>query len=199
MGPRASRIFVEELMGTRVGPGEVMSSLELWETSSHMLKVTGGRWHRKDPIPRVTDDDYFMSRLAHEMRIFPYGTNISVVMSIVMEKDCQDAQQKKRNAPLRLVDPRRDANVARPSAKGISPPATMPPPVVSAATKLPLPPRVTETMVSGTGGTSQELLVDDYLVGRVTMFDAQTGLPSAGELKNLILLSRVILYFLTWF
>jgi hypothetical protein len=42
-----------------------------------------------------------------------------------------------------------------------------------------------------TEGTSQELSVDDYLVGRVTMFDAQTRLPPAGELKNLILLSRV--------
>ena len=50
-GPRASRIFVEELMGMCVGPGEVMSSPELRETSSRMLKVTGGRWHRNDPIP----------------------------------------------------------------------------------------------------------------------------------------------------
>ena len=40
-GPRASRIFVEELMGMCVGPGEVMSSPELRETSSRMLKVTG--------------------------------------------------------------------------------------------------------------------------------------------------------------
>jgi hypothetical protein len=41
--------------------------------------------------------------------------------------------------------------------------------------------------------------VDDYLVGGVTMFDAQTGLSPAGEMKILILLSRVILYFLTCF
>jgi hypothetical protein len=52
-------------------------------------------------------------------------------------------------------------------------------------------PCVTETAVFRTEGTSQELSVDDYLVGRVTMFDAQTRLPPAGELKNLILLSRV--------
>jgi hypothetical protein len=58
---------------------------------------------------------------------------------------------------------------------------------------------VTETTVLGTEGTGQELSVDDYLVGRVTMFDTQTRLPPAGELKNLILLSHVILYFLTWF
>jgi hypothetical protein len=52
-----------------------------------MLKVTWGRWHRKDPIPRATDDDYFMSRMARELRIFPYGRNISVVVSVVMDKD----------------------------------------------------------------------------------------------------------------
>jgi hypothetical protein len=40
-GPRASRIFVEELMGTCVGPGEVKSLPKLRETSSRMLKVTG--------------------------------------------------------------------------------------------------------------------------------------------------------------
>jgi len=41
-----------------------------------------------------------------------------------------------------------------------------------------------------TGGMGQELLVDDYLVGGFTMFDAQTGLPPAGELKNLVFLAR---------
>jgi hypothetical protein len=43
------------------------------------------------------------------------------------------------------------------------------------ATKPSSPPHVTETVVSGTRGTSQELFVDDYLVGGVTMFDTQTG------------------------
>jgi hypothetical protein len=52
MGPRASRIFVEELMRMCEGHGEVMSSPELRETSSRMVNVTGGRWHRNDPIPR---------------------------------------------------------------------------------------------------------------------------------------------------
>jgi hypothetical protein len=37
--------------------------------------------------------------------------------------------------------------------------------------------------------------VDDYLVGGVTMFDAQNGLPPAGELDYLILLSWVIPFF----
>jgi hypothetical protein len=44
MGPKASRLFVEELTGTSAGPGEAMTSSKLRETSSRMLKVTGGRW-----------------------------------------------------------------------------------------------------------------------------------------------------------
>jgi hypothetical protein len=69
----------------------------------------------------------------------------------------------------------------------------MPPPAVPfVATRLPSPSRVTETAVSGTSGASQELSVDDYLVGGVTMFDAQTGLPPVGELSYLIPLSQVI-------
>jgi hypothetical protein len=95
MMPRASGIFVEELMGTCAGPRELMSSPELRETSSRMLKVTGGRWHRNDPIHRATGDNYFTSSLTRELRIFPYVINIGVVVLTVMEKDCQDAQQKK--------------------------------------------------------------------------------------------------------
>jgi hypothetical protein len=151
MGPRASGIFVE-LMGTCAGPGEVMSSPKLRETSSRMLKVTRGRWHRNDPIPRAAGDDYFTSCLARELRIFPYGRNIGAFVSAVMEKDRQDVQRK---APLRLVDPRRDAKVARPNVKGAAPSATMPPPAVpAAAARLPSPSRVTETAVLRTGGTS---------------------------------------------
>jgi hypothetical protein len=91
MRPKASRLFVEELMGTCVGPGEVMTSPELWETSSRMLKITGGRWHRKDPILRATGDDYFTSRLARELKIFPYGRNIGAIVLAVMDKDHQEA------------------------------------------------------------------------------------------------------------
>jgi hypothetical protein len=94
------------------GPGEVMSSPELRETYSRMLKVTGGRWLRNYPIPWAADDDYFMSCLARELRIFPYERNIGDVVSTVMEKDRQDAQRKKWKAPLRLVDPCRGAKVA---------------------------------------------------------------------------------------
>jgi hypothetical protein len=71
-----------------------MSSPELWEISSRMLKVTGSRWHWKDPIHRAAGDDYFTFHLARELIIFPYWRNIGVVVSTVMEKDRQDAQWK---------------------------------------------------------------------------------------------------------
>jgi hypothetical protein len=57
-----------------------------------MLKVTGGRWPRNDPIPLAASDDFFTSRLACDLRIFPYGRNIGAVVSAVMERDHQDAQ-----------------------------------------------------------------------------------------------------------
>jgi hypothetical protein len=43
LGPRASGHFVGELLETCTAPGETMSSPELRETSTRMLKVTGGR------------------------------------------------------------------------------------------------------------------------------------------------------------
>jgi hypothetical protein len=64
VGPRASRCFVEELAETCVGPRKVMTLPDLREISSRMLKVIGGQWHRKDPVPRVTGDEYFTSRMA---------------------------------------------------------------------------------------------------------------------------------------
>jgi hypothetical protein len=91
------------------------------------------------------------------------------------------------------VDPRQEAKLARASTKAAAPSTVMPPPVAPVvATRMPSPSRVTETAVSGTSGAGQELSVDDYLVGGVTMFDAHTGLPSAGELSYLIPLSQVI-------
>jgi hypothetical protein len=182
MGPKASRLFVEELMGMCARPGEVMTSLELRETSSRMLKVTEGRrWHRKDPISRATCDDYFMSRLARELKIFPYRRNIGAIVSTVMEKDHQETQWKKRKALLRLVDLCYDAKTSRPSARGLFQLRRCPPAAPAAPAKMSSPPRVVETAVSETRGIGQELSVDDYLVGGVTMFDAQTGPPPAGK------------------
>jgi hypothetical protein len=41
--------------------------------------------------------------------------------------------RKKRKAPLRLVDPRHDAKVSRPSAKEAAPASAMPPPAAPVA------------------------------------------------------------------
>ena len=98
-----------------------------------------------------------------------------------MEKDRQDAQRKKHWAPARLVDPRQEVKVARPSAKSAASGAGMPPPVAPASEgRPPSPPCIAEMVVAGAKGVSTELSVDGYLVGGVTMFDAQTGLPPAG-------------------
>jgi hypothetical protein len=51
--------------------------------------------------------------------------------------------------------------------------------------KLSLPSCVIETTVSETRRIGHELSVDDYLVGGVTMFDAQTGLLPAGKWNDL--------------
>jgi hypothetical protein len=50
-----------------------MSSPELRESLAPMLKVTRGRWPRNVPIPRATGEDIFTYRMAHELKIFPYG------------------------------------------------------------------------------------------------------------------------------
>jgi hypothetical protein len=52
-----------------------------------MLKVSGGEWHKKDPIPRTAGEGYLTSRLACEFKIFSYGRKIGVVVSAVTEKD----------------------------------------------------------------------------------------------------------------
>jgi hypothetical protein len=54
----------------------------------------------------------FTSRMAHDLKIFPYGQNIAAVVSAVMEKDHQDAAQKRR-AVVRIGDPFREAKKAR--------------------------------------------------------------------------------------
>jgi hypothetical protein len=79
--------FVVDLMGTCAALGGRMSSPKLRESSARMLEVTGGRWPRNVPIPRAAGKDMFMSRLACEMKIFPYGRNIAAVVSAVMDKD----------------------------------------------------------------------------------------------------------------
>jgi hypothetical protein len=50
------------------------------------------------PYPEPLAMIFFTSRLARDLRFFPYGRNIGVVVSAVMEKDRQNAQRKKRKA-----------------------------------------------------------------------------------------------------
>jgi hypothetical protein len=87
--------FARELMGTCAAPGERMSSPELRESSARMLRVTGGWWPRNVPIPRAVGEDFFTSRMVREWKVFPYGRNIAIVVSAVMDKDRQGAAQKR--------------------------------------------------------------------------------------------------------
>jgi hypothetical protein len=119
--------FAMELMGTCAALGGRMSSPELRESSARMLEVTGGRWPKNVPIPRATGEDFFMSRMACDLRVFPYGRNIAAVVSEVMNKDHQDAAQKHR-AVVTIADPRREAKRARGSTKAAASGSSQPMP-----------------------------------------------------------------------
>jgi hypothetical protein len=80
-----------ELMGTCAALGGRMSSPELRESSARMLEVIGGRWPKNVLIPRAAGEDFFTSRMARDLKVFPYGRNIAVVVSAMMNKDRQDA------------------------------------------------------------------------------------------------------------
>jgi hypothetical protein len=95
-----------------------MSSPELRESSTRMLKVTGDRWPKNVPIPRATGEDIFTSCMARDLKIFPYGRNVAAVVSAVMEKDRQDAAQKRR-AVVRIGDPFREAKRVRGGGVGV--------------------------------------------------------------------------------
>jgi hypothetical protein len=167
-----------------------MSSPELRESSARMLKVTRGRWPRNVLIPRATGEDMFTSQLAREIKNFPYGRNVATVVSVVMEKDCQDASWK-RQAFGRVGDPRREVKMARASVKPTAPGANMPPPGAPGASMPlpasptqerwpPSPPRAAEAAVGG-AEVSMDISMDDYLVGGVAIFDAHKGRGPAGE------------------
>jgi hypothetical protein len=115
-----SNSFVVELMGTCAALGGRMSSPELRESSARMLKVTGGRWPKNVPIPHAAGEDIFTSHMARDLKIFPYGRNIAVVVSAVMEKDRQDTAQKHR-AVFKIGDPFHEAKKAR-GARSVPPP-----------------------------------------------------------------------------
>jgi hypothetical protein len=201
-GLRASERFAVDLLETCMVPGEMMSSPELRESSTRMLKVTRGRWPRNVLIPRAAGEDIFTSRLAREMKIFLYRRNVAVVVSAVMEKDRQDASWKRRPF-ARVGDPPCEVKMARASAKPAAPGASMPPPgspgasislpaVPTQERRPPSPPRAAK-MAVGSAEVSMDISVEEYLVGGVVMFDAHTGRGPAGKFfyLNRVLVSDV--------
>jgi hypothetical protein len=121
---RVSDNFVVELMETCAAPGGRMSSHELRESSARMLEVTGGRWPKNLPIPWAESEDMSTSRIARGLKIFPYGWNVAAVVSAVMNKDRQEAAQKRR-AIVRLPEarPKRVRGGAKAAVPGGSQPS----------------------------------------------------------------------------
>jgi hypothetical protein len=177
--------FAMELMGTCAAPGGRMSSPELRESSARMLEVTGGRWPKNVPIPRAAGEDFFTSRMARDLRVFPYGRNIAAVVSAVMNKDRQEAAQKHR-AVIRLPEarPKRARGTTKATAPGGSQPTLAAKPAAPESSKVP-----EGVKAAGAGGTKSasagaakvrelpslgkrvpdfgtNISVDDYLVGK---------------------------------
>jgi hypothetical protein len=183
-----------------------------------MLKVTGGGWPRNVPIPRAAGEDMFSSRLAREMKIFPYDRNIVVVVSAVMDMDRQDAARKRR-AFTRVGDPSREVKRARGGAKSIAPGSSKPPPaatlavlgpnkssagaraVASSAGKPPSaepakerrPPSPVRTDKAAEGGADidTDICVEDYLVGEFFWDWVLNKVMVQGRMRGNWLLSRL--------
>ena len=181
--------FARELMRTCAAPGGRMSSPELRETSARMLRVTRGWWPKNVPIPRAAGEDLFTSRMVREWKVFPYGRNIVVVVSAVMDKDRQGAAQK-RQAVVRLHEarPKRQRGAAKATAPGGGHPPKAAVTASSRASELaaaaggskaakaaPASGRVTEAVKSARGlpppgkriaDFATDISVEDYLVGK---------------------------------
>jgi hypothetical protein len=180
-----------------------------------MLEVTGGQWSRNIPIPRAAGEDMFTSRLAREMKIFPYRQNIATVVSAMMDKDRQDVARK-RQAFTRVGDPSHEVKRARGSMKFATPGSHKPPPaakltvfgpsksssgaraVAAGSSKPPSaeptkergPPSPLCTAEAAAGGAdlAMDICVDDYRVGGVMMFDAHTGQGLVGECLFIVII-----------
>jgi hypothetical protein len=204
--------FAVELMGTCAAPGGRMSSPELRESSARMLEVTGGRWPKNVLIPCAASEDLFLSRMARDLKVFPYGRNIAAVVSAVMNKDRQDAAQK-RQVVIRITDPRREAKRARGSAKAAASGSSQPMPAAKpAAPGSSKALASAKTIASGgikppPGGSAKgrelpspgrrigdfctDISVEDYLVGKFFLTSCLTGDLSQGRVKSSWLLSRL--------
>jgi hypothetical protein len=177
--------FAMELMGTCAAPEGRMSSPELRESSARMLKVTGGWWPKNVPIPHAAGEDFFTSRMVRDMRVFPYGRNIAAVVLAVMDKDRQEAAQKRR-AVIRLPEarPKRARGTAKSAALGGSQSTLAAKSAAPGSSKVP-----EVAKAAGAGGTKSasvgsakarelasparrvadfatDISVDDYLVGK---------------------------------
>jgi hypothetical protein len=193
-----------ELMGTCAAPGGRMSSPELQESSARMLEVTGGRWAKNVPIPRAAGEDFFTSRMARDLRVFPYGRNIVVVVSAVMNKDRQEAAQKRR-AVIRLpkARPKRARGTAKATTPGGSQPTLAAKPATPESSKVP-----EGAKAAGAGGAKAagaakvrelpspgkrvpdfgtNISVDDYLIGKFFL----TGDTLQDRARGNLLLFRV--------
>jgi hypothetical protein len=184
-----------------------MSLPELQESSARMLEVTGGRWPKNVPIPRAAGEDFFTSRMARGLRVFPYGRNIAAVVSAVMNKDRQDAAQKRR-AVIRLPEarPKRARGTAKATVPGGSQPTLAAKPAAPGSSKVP-----ESAKAVGAGGTkstpdgaakvrelpspgkrvadfSINISVDDYLVGKHFL----TGDTLQGRARGNLLLSHLL-------
>jgi hypothetical protein len=191
-----------------------MSSPELRESSARMLEVTGGRWPKNVPIPRTAGEDFFTSRMARDLKVFLYGRNIAVVVSAVMERERQDAAQK-RWAVVRIVDPMREAKRAQGSAKaaasGGSKPVSAAKPVAPGHSKA-----VASAKAAAPGGSKPppgglrkgrrplsparriadfgtDISVEDYLVGKLKLFltTSLTSIMVQVQVRGNWLLSRL--------
>jgi hypothetical protein len=168
-----------------------MSSPELQESSARMLEVTGGRWPKNVPIPRAAGEDFSTSRMARDFKVFPYGQNIVVVVLALMERDRQDATQKRR-AVVRIADPMREAKRARGSAKAAASSGSKPVAAAKLATlghskaaasakaaapggSKPPPSRLEKgrrplSPVRCIADFGTDISVEDYLVGKLKLF-----------------------------
>jgi hypothetical protein len=87
--------------------------------------------------------------MARDLRVFPYERNIAAVVSAVMNKDRQEAAQKRR-AVIRLPEarPKRARGTAKATAPGGSQPTLVAKPAAPRSSKVP------ETVKApGAGGT----------------------------------------------
>jgi hypothetical protein len=206
-GMGVSDSFAVDLIGTCAALGGRMSSLELRESSARMLEVTGGRWPKNVVIPHAAGEDFYTSSMARDLKVFPYGRNIAVVVSAVMNKDRQDVAQK-LPAIVRMADPACEAKRSRGSVKAAASGSSKPVPPPKAAAPGPSKASASAKAAASGGGRpplggptkGQELpspgrrvadfgtniSVKDYLVGKFFL----TGNMLQGRVRDSWLLSR---------